>query len=137
LKTISENDPNERNCIKSPKIDKKGWHFEFNSVLIFLTTFAPCYPNTNARFNFGVKDSCFVLLQPYDSFSFHKLSPDTPHTNWDSPQTERDKIRVNYKNSGRKYFIPDSVYYPSSEHIVKPLVDNGIEFINWWKYLNQ
>eukprot|EP01080_Neovahlkampfia_damariscottae_P007203 gene7203-11519_t len=134
LKIISENDPSQKNCIANPNVSKKGWHFEFNSIMIFVTTFAPCYPKTNARYAFGVKDSCFILLQPYESFSYHELSPDTPHTNWDNPKTERDKIRIAFKDSGRQYFIPESVYYPTAEHIVKPEIEKG-DFVNWWKYI--
>ena len=46
---------------------------------------------------------------------------DTPKTEWD--QTVRDRIRV--APAAGRYFIPDSTSYAASEHIVKPLDDDG------------
>lgn len=134
LKTVGENDPDDSKSIRSKRISKMGWRFSFCQNTIFITTFSPVYPETNSRWSFGVKGSCFILFQPEESFGFHDLSPDTPHTNWDNPITERDKIRVGFKKSGREYEIPPSVYYPQAEHIVKAM-KNGDPIVKWWEHL--
>ena len=78
-------------------------------------------------------ESSFVLLQPMYSFAVHDISPDTPHTNWECPKTERDHIRVAYKNDGRGYLIRDTVVYPPAHDIVKPLVEGPENVHEWWK----
>ena len=131
LKCLSDHDPAGRKCMDRSYIDKRGWYFEFDNESIFVTTFAPCYTSCHSRYAFGAK-GCFILFQPDFSFATHDIGADTPHTNWESPSTVRDKIRVAYKNAGRPYTIRDTVYYPPAHDIVKPLQlhDPPVE---WWK----
>ena len=49
LKCISNNDPAGFHCMNKSYISKVGWSFEFDSVPIFVTTFAPCYPENHSR----------------------------------------------------------------------------------------
>ena len=67
------------------------------------------------------------------SFAIHNISPDTAHTNWDSPVTERDRIRVAYKSNNRGYHIRDTIIYPTAHDIVKPLVEGPGNVVEWWK----
>jgi len=67
------------------------------------------------------------------SFAVHNISPDTPHTNWECPKTERDHIRVAFKENGRGYLIRDSVIYPPAHDIVKPLVEGPGNIHEWWE----
>ena len=66
------------------------------------------------------------------SFAIHNISPDTPHTNWDNPVTERDHIRVAYRANNRGYYIRDTVRYPPAHDIVKPLVEGPGNLVEWW-----
>ncbi|XP_045163543.2 uncharacterized protein LOC123527890 [Mercenaria mercenaria] len=131
LKVISDNDPAKIHCMNKSYIDKRGWVFEFNKVTFFITTFAPFYPENHPRYAFGAKD-CYILLQPEMSFAFHDLPPDTTETNWDQPQTVRDKIRVAFKDAGRSYYIPDSVYSPMVFEILRPISEQDSSY-EWWK----
>lgn len=72
------------------------------------------------------------MFQPEISFAQHDLPLDTPHTDWDSPKTVRDRIRVGFRNAGRGYIIRDTVQYPMAYDIVKP-GDKDMEYIEWWK----
>lgn len=113
-------------------IAKKGWVFQFNRVTFFITTFAPCYPETNSRYGFE-SDHAYILFQPEVSFAQHDLPSDTPETNWDDPQTVRDRTRVAYLRSGRPYKIRETLYYPMVHDIVKPLKDHDSDdVIEWW-----
>lgn len=84
------------------------------------------------RYTFGVESS-FILLQPMYSFALHNISPETPHTNWQCPQTERDHIRVAYKSNNRGYLIRDTVIYPTAHDIVKPLIEGPEIVQEWWR----
>ena len=91
LKHLSDNDPAKVHCMSKSYIASIGWSFEFNREPIFVTTFAPCYPSSHSRYAFGA-DNAFILMQPMYSFAIHDMGEDTPHTNWDNPQTARDKL---------------------------------------------
>lgn len=132
LKFISNNDPSGFHCMNKSYLSKIGWSFEFAGVPIFVTTFAPCYPETHSRYAFGAEHA-FILLQPMYSFAIHDIGEDTPHTNWECPVTVRDKIRVAYKESNRPYYIRDTVIYPAAHDIVKPLKEGTGELVEWWK----
>jgi len=142
LATISKHDPKGRHCMMQKHIADSGWFFQFNGKPIFVTTFAPFYPESSSRFMFPEdcnKDSCFILLQPEYSFLNKNLENDSPDTNWDNPTTVRDRIRVNFRSKGRGYEIPKTVRYPPALHIVKPLdwqktIRGGCPFQHqWWK----
>ena len=132
LKCISDHDPAGFHCMNKSYVSKIGWSFEFNSVPIFVTTFAPCYPDNHSRYAFGA-EGAFILLQPMYSFAIHDIGEDTPHTNWDNPVTVRDKIRVAYKENNRPYFIRKTVIYPAAHDVVKPLREGVGELVEWWK----
>ena len=131
LKNLSDADPAGVHCMNKSYIDGRGWYFEFDRESMFITTFSPFYPTSHSRYSFEAP-GCYVLFQPEHSFAAHNIEPDTPHTNWEHPVTIRDKIRVAYKKNGREYLIRDTVYYPTSHDIVKPLGIND-EPVQWWK----
>lgn len=131
LLALSDLDPNKESAMRVAYIGARGWRFRFHGLDFFVTTFAPCYPATHSRYAFG-SGRAFLLLQPEVSFLRHKLPEDTPDTNWEDPQTIRDKTRVAFKEAGRTYFIPTTTKYPPAEHIVKPLKDDGT-LLRWWK----
>ena len=130
LHVISDNDPAAFYCMDKSYIDKRGWVFEFNKCTLFITTFAPFYPQNHSRYTFSASN-CYILLQPEISFAQHDFPPDTAQTNWDAPKTIRDKIRCSYKAAGRTYQIRDTIFYPMVHDIVKPLQEN-MEYIEWW-----
>lgn len=131
LQTLSDLDPAGVKCMNKSYVAKRGWVFEFNHATFFVTTFAPCYPESHSRFAFGADDS-FILLQPELSFAQHDLPEDTPVTNWEQPVTVRDRIRVAFRDAGRGYRIRETVLYPMAEDIVKPLSDSG-PIVEWWR----
>lgn len=67
------------------------------------------------------------------SFALHNISPDTPHTNWDCPVTERDRIRLAYKDNDRGYLIRDTIVYPPAHDLVKPLTEGAGNLVEWWR----
>jgi hypothetical protein len=139
------------------------WHFRFLGEPFFVTCFAPCYPSRgHARYMFTeeaearvrrhedeagdndadaatiaclreFKSKCYILLQPELSFLVRNLSADTPHTEWDAPRTERDRIRVAFRKAQRGYLIPWQVAYPSAYHIVPPLDPFSGDVVAWWQ----
>jgi len=132
LTVLSEADPSGINCMKKSFIGKRGWYFEFDKESIFLTTFAPCYPSNHSRFCYHAsEDSCWILIQPEYYFAWKELGADTPLTNWENPQTMRDKIRCEFKKHNQLYEIPNTVYYPPAHHVVKPL-EIGMPVVEWW-----
>lgn len=121
------------NCVNKSYIDKKGWWFEWNDDSIFITTFAPCYPEDHSRYCFGADpESSWILFQPEFSFAWHQLTPDTKETKWENPVTMRDKIRCEFKKHNRIYEIPNTIFYSPALHIVKNL-KIGMPYIEWWK----
>ena len=131
LKCISDHDPRGFHCMNKSYVSKIGWSFEFDGIPVFVTTFAPCYPSNHARYAFGASEA-FILLQPMYSFAIHDIGPDTPHTNWDSPVSVRDKIRVAFKENGRAYHVRDTIFYPAAHDIVKPLEEGVGDLVEWW-----
>lgn len=136
LTAIADLDPSDEegtttNIMRVNYVGDRGWRFRFLQTDFFVTTFAPCYPKTSSRYNFG-SDRAFVLLQPELSFLRHDLPPDTGHTHWSNPKTIRDKTRIAFRNAGRAYYIPQTTKYPMAEHIVKPLKDDGTSVVRWW-----
>mmetsp|Transcript_506 Transcript_506/g.832 ORF Transcript_506/g.832 Transcript_506/m.832 type:complete len:302 (+) Transcript_506:726-1631(+) len=131
LLALSFKDPSGENVMASKYMDRPGWRFRFHSTDVFVTTFAPCYPETSSRYGFG-SDKAFILLQPETSFLRHKLPADSPETDWENPRNIREKTRVAFKTAGRPYYIPESTSYPMVEHIVKPLCDDGKHVVRWW-----
>lgn len=131
LKVLSDLDPAGVKCMDKPYVDKAGWVFEFKRITMFITTFAPCYPEHHSRYSFGSQD-CFILFQPELSFAQHNLPDDTAHTNWERPQTVRDRIRLAFREAGRGYQIRETVTYPMAHDIVKPCDDGG-PVVEWWK----
>lgn len=141
LETISDLDPDHNNSARKSYIKDKAWHFTFNSIPIFVTTFSGCYDKSSSRYAYGACNdtdgncnaatSGFVLLQPEYSFLKHDIPSDTPFTQYENPITIRDRIRKSFKDAGQEYYIPNTVHYPASEHIVKSLDGNSI--IKWWE----
>jgi hypothetical protein len=158
LTSIADSDQKPYNCMRTPaSINRKGWYFSFGSEPIFVTTFAPLYDKHSSRYMYldkrgrlpavkfaqspdqicdqsgGDYDSCFILLQPEYSFLRHNLESDTPVTNWEAPQTIRDRIRCSFQKAGQLYEIPSTVSYPSAPHIVKPLCWKSDPIVTWWE----
>lgn len=107
-----------------------SWVFEFNKITFFVTTFAPFYPDSNSRYAFGCKD-CYILFQPEIAFAIRDLPDDTAVTNWDSPVTVRDKIRVAFRQAGREYEVPKNLNEPMVCEIVKKIYPDD-KPIQWW-----
>lgn len=134
LESLAAQNPDGRNCMTDADeiIDSSKWVFEFNRATYFITTFAPFYSSNHSRYSHGVNE-CFVLFQPEISFARHNLPPDTPATEWTEPKTIRDRIRIQFKQSGREYLIRDTVNYPMSHDMIKPVEFDG-PLVSWWKH---
>lgn len=115
----------------TPWIGRRGWYAAFDKQPYFVTTFAPCYPSSHARFAHGVPHG-YVLFQPDQSFDRHKLVPHHPDD--DSFDTIRQKIRKNFRAHGRPYWLPPGRFFPLGPQVVRPLNDTGFEqTLEWWK----
>ena len=132
LTCLSDLDPSREFMMRVKYIGDRGWRFRFECLDFFVTTFAQCYPSTSCRYAFGT-GRAFILLQPEISFLRHDLKADTLATNWDHPETMRDRVHVAYKKAGRPYYIPSTTKYPPAEHIVKPIQDDGTAIVRWWE----
>lgn len=136
LHVLSDVDPKSARCMDTIDTrNQRGWVFQFNEITYFITTFAPFYPDTNSRYAFGARNG-FILFQPEISFALHNLPSDTPHTNWESPVTVRDKIRVAFRDAGREYEIPTTLFRPLAWDIVRP-INNGEPVIKWWQRVKE
>lgn len=134
LRTLSDNDPAGQRCMNKSYIAGRGWVFEFNICTFFITTFAPFYPSTHPRFSFGAQN-CYILMQPELSFALHDLPSMSLETNWDEPQTVRDKIRCAFRDAGRPTFIPESISSPMILEILTPVEKDGT-VPKWWLSAN-
>lgn len=136
LTALAANDPSGNNSVMKYEklITRPGWRFRFYKTDYFVTTFAPCYPSSSSRYTYGINHS-FVLFQPDLSFLRHDLPLNTidTETQWDNPQTIRDKTRIAFRNAGQQYHIPNTIQYSNAQEIVKPLHDDGQSpVIQWW-----
>lgn len=134
LRYLSDHDPAKRHCMSvSPsQINKASWVFEFDRVTFFITTFTPHYPENHPRYAHASRNYCHILFQPDISFLRHNLSDDTPETNWDHPKTNRDKIRVAFRDHGRDYPIRPTIYYPQAQDMIRPLSNDLNDLVQWW-----
>lgn len=127
-------------------LSSSRWHFSFLRETFFVTCFAPCYRKNHARYMFTEEmgdqsaeaqetfsDKCYLLFQPELSFLRHNLSADTKDTNWLAPKTERDRIRIAFKQHDRAYPIPPTVAYPTAEFIVPPIEPFSGQIVRWWQ----
>jgi hypothetical protein len=120
------------------EINSSAWYYRFLGESYFITTFAPCYPVNHSRHSFSGEESqnsCFVLFQPEFSFLYHNISADTALTEWESPTTDRDRIRAAYRKNNREYYVPQSSNYPTAQHIVPPLENKDFaqeKYVKWW-----
>ena len=134
ITAFASNDPTGYNCMRNPDfVNTKAWKFLFAGTSFFITTFFPGYDETHSRHAFGIEDSAFVLFQPEISFNFHNLpEDDTVREEHEFDLSNiRHAIRRNFMQAGRKYHIPESVFYENSHHIVKPLDYHG-DVVRWW-----
>lgn len=131
LSGLSQYDPRGLDCMRDTNINRRGWVYRFHIQTFFITTFAACYAETHSRYNFG-SDYGYILFQPEISFAQHDLPDDTVDTNWEHPQSVRDRIRVAFRNVGRGYKIRDTLTYPMVYDLVKP-IDPNVDFFEWWE----
>jgi hypothetical protein len=84
---------------------------------MFLSTFAPCYPSSSSRHQFGIaSNSCFILFQPDAVFARHQVTPAREKT-----------IRAKFEANGQSY--------PGDEGnaVVKPLDERVDPPVKWWE----
>jgi hypothetical protein len=139
LAVLSQHDPSGLDPMQMLSINTSSWNFSFDMVPMFVTTFAPCYPPSSARYlhlTESASDSCFILLQPEVSFLRHGIGPDQPVTNWEKPHTIRDKIRANFRDKQKSYHIPSSLNYPVAATFVhsEDGKSNSVPFWDKCKY---
>ncbi|XP_052819851.1 uncharacterized protein LOC128245674 [Mya arenaria] len=131
LAILSDFDPAGFHCMDKSYVGKRGWVFEFNKITFFITTFAPFYPENHARYSHGA-ENCYIFFQPELSFAFKDLPPDTSETNWTEPKTVRDRIRIAFKEAGRRYTVPEDPSSPMALDMLRP-INEGEGVYEWWK----
>ncbi len=95
----------------------RGWRFSFAGCGMFLSAFAPCYPRSSSRHQFGVaSNSCFILFQPDAVFSRHRVTP-------------AEEATVRAKFEANKQFYPGN----EGNAVVKPLDERSDRPVEWWK----
>jgi hypothetical protein len=72
----------------------------FSRTRLFLTPFAPCFPETSSRFAFGEQHSTFLLLQSSHSFQLLNRLADNE---WEKVMALRNKVRENFIKHERPY----------------------------------
>ncbi len=126
LKTLQKYDEQGQHPMDRD-IAGKDWQFSFNSVNLFITTFAPFYPKESPRYSF-TDDSVFVFFQPNSSFNTHIVNPAN------DPRTIKLKqnIRKSFEDDGRPYDqnIVDSPV--EAVKYIKPLRVGDAE-VRWWE----
>lgn len=142
LGTVSRCDPSGLDCIRMASIVSPAWHFSFCTVPIFVTVFAPLYGPHSSRYMGPLtddnKDSCFILMQPEESFHRHKIGKDRAETCWDKPRSIRDKIRASFRHHSRDYFIPLTTSYAVAMHYLPHPENNSstelhCPLIHFWR----
>jgi hypothetical protein len=133
LAALADLDPAGENMLKVNYVGSRGWHFRFNKTDFFVTTVAPCYPESSSRYYAFGSGRAFLLLQPELSFLRHDLPQDLAHARWEHPETVRDETRAAFRNARRAYQFPSTMHqYPMAEHVVKPVQDDAISLVRWW-----
>jgi len=125
LTVLSEADPSGEDVMQHLQ-DRvsSSWQFKFNYERIFVTSFAPCYPDNSPRYAFG-SESAWILFQPEFSFSFHQVNP------FKQPGGVRQKIRDNYRDAGRPFHVPKRNELMGHLY-VRPADELGGGHIDWW-----
>ena len=132
LEIIASHDPSGINIMKFKGISSSSWYFSFCNAPIFVTTFAPFYTSSHCRYMHSIPElanTCYILLQPEISFLHNNVGEDTPHTNWENPQSIRDRIRCSFRKHQREYYIPPTNRSPIAEMIVLHPNSTKEEFI--------
>lgn len=102
LSALSSVDPSGRRAMEEPgaRDSTKSWRFSFGSCGMFVSTFAPCYPPTSSRYQFGVSDdSCFVVFQPDIIFDEKQIHGGT-------------NIRSTFARKGQPYEVDNNREWP-------------------------
>ena len=125
-------------CLKSSYIQSARWQFQVLNLDIFVTTFSPCYPSNHPRYNAGIQDCAFILLQPMESFLWKDLPAykTERHTDYSQPPESldiRERIRLNFRNMGQALYVPESLQISMAEQIVPPVDKLDSTIIHWWE----
>ena len=93
LITLNKVDPGRSDCMdRDPS--SQGWQFEFDGVGLFVSLFAPCYPELHPKYSYNV-DKVFIFFQPEVSFDFCGINQGN--------QNAKEHVRELFQNSGRPY----------------------------------
>ena len=99
------------------KQSDEGWRFSFAGCGMFVSTFAPCYPSSSTRHQFGTcKDSCFILFQPDAAFARRGVTP-----------SQEQAIRAKFASKQQRY------RGELGNAVVKPLDEYHDPPVEWWK----
>lgn len=78
LQILSLKDPARGHCM-AKIIESFDWQFNYLDTNFFVSTFAPCYPKSHPRYNFGTQ-ATFLFLQPEFSLKRHGIIRGTKAT---------------------------------------------------------
>lgn len=125
-------------CLKVNNIQSARWQFQILNLDIFVTAFSPCYPSNHPRYNAGIQDCAFILLQPMESFLWKDLPAYKTelHTDYSQPPESldiRERVRLNFRNMGQPLYIPESMQISMAEQIVPPADKLDSTIIHWWE----
>ncbi len=124
LRGLADRDPTGESVFDR-EVEDLSWCFAFGGDLLFVNTFAPCYPEAHSRYGFGVP-STFVLLQPRHSFARVVRPGETV-----LPVAVRQKIRADYEAHRRGYDVGISAVPYEAYRVVRPL-HPGDPPVRWW-----
>jgi serine/threonine protein kinase len=116
LTYFSEHDPSGRRAMDEPDAGRsvRGWRFSFAGCGMFVSAFAPCYPRTHSRYQYGLHPNhTFILFQPDQSFVKH------------SAMQHQDKIHELFGKMGQPYL-------KGKNDIVKPYHELNGQPVAWW-----
>ena len=99
------------------KQSDEGWRFSFAGCGMFVSTFAPCYPRSSTRHQFGMcEESCFILFQPDAAFARRGVTP-----------SQEQAIRAKFASKQQRY------RGELGNAVVKPLDEYHDPPVEWWK----
>lgn len=125
LRIFAENDPTSFNCFDQDLLSE-NWQFSFNGIRFFITTFAPFYPDSHARFSCN-EAHAFVYLQPEFSFDHHGISAGNSHRH-----RIKKSIRELFAQAGQAYDVALVTQPVEAYKYVKPMV-LGDTPVRWWE----
>lgn len=125
LRCLSDFDPMGEGCMDKA-IEDPAWCFTFGGERIFVNTFAPCYPESHARYGFG-SQSTIIAMQPR-----HTFAPMVRPGDSSLGPAIRQRIRTIFNEHGRSYAGNLSMVPYEAYRCIRPMQPDG-PVVRWWE----